>query len=397
MADKKPAMLGATAFKPVERHGMEAISWFLYDKNTGAIMGRTCKSWALITAFYIVYYAFLVGFWAICFTVFWNTTIDYDRPRWLNKDGRIGESPGIGVRPSQTWAHMDSGMFVYNHQALKEKEKIEGYGGWVKRAQEFLDQGYWKNDEECKAFECKNLKDEEKEECEERANNCWGYWKKLHEGGGIKSNMKMLDWKNGIPTPKSKIETANRDRQFYHFDKSQLGECTKENGYGFAAGKPCILLKLNKIFGVTHTYFNNVTIAEAFLKKEDLPGLPKKLKDHINTEQYQDHVWVDCHGENPFDEEMLGEVKYYPESRGFSSVFYPFENAAGYQSPLVAVQFLGLQPGILYHIECRAYAENIKYDRNDREGKAHFEILVHNSTTVDCVYGNDRCGNESME
>lgn len=375
---------------------MEAISWFLYDKNTGAIMGRTCKSWALITAFYIVYYAVLAGFWAICFTVFWNTTIDYERPRWLNENGRIGKSPGIGVRPSQAYAHMDSGMFVYNHEAAEEKDKIEGYKGWVKRSQKFLDENYWENIQECKDFKCVDKKDEEKEECEERKKNCYNYWKKIEEGGGDPANMKFLDWKNGIPKPKpnNEIKTRERHDKFYHFDKSQLGDCTKEKGFGFAAGKPCILLKLNKIYGVTHDYFNNVTIAEEKLKEKDLPGLPEKLKAHINTEQYKNHVWVDCHGENPMDEEELGKVKYFPESRGFSSVFYPYENAPGYQSPLVAVQFLELKKGLLYHIECRAYAENIKYDRNDRVGKAHFEILVHNSKTVDCIYDGDNCGNQ---
>ena len=27
------------------------------------------------------------------------------------------------------------------------------------------------------------------------------------------------------------------------------GDCTKENNYGFEKGKPCILVKLNKIYG----------------------------------------------------------------------------------------------------------------------------------------------------
>merc|ERR1711892_551446 len=60
-----PIPIGCTALKPIERHGMDAVSWFLYDKNTGAIMGRTPLSWLLITIFYIVYYAFLAGFWAL--------------------------------------------------------------------------------------------------------------------------------------------------------------------------------------------------------------------------------------------------------------------------------------------------------------------------------------------
>merc|ERR1712080_739877 len=203
---------------------------------------------------------------------------------------------------------------------------------------------------------------------------------------------------NGKPDPKDSI--SDHQEQFYHFDRSRLGECTYENNFGFSAGQPCILLKLNKIYGVEHDYFNNVTEAEKLLKEKKLPGLPEGLKKHINSKVYTDHVWVDCHGENPYDNEMLGDnnIAYHPASRGFSSIFYPYENAPGYQSPLVAVQFKNLKPGHLYHIECRAYAGNIKYDRNDREGKAHFEIMMHNKKTAACVKddSDNTCTKESI-
>ena len=96
MADKKEitqgnaTMLGVTAIKPVERHGWEAISWFLYDKNTGAIMGRTPKSWLLIFLFYVVYYSCLAGFWAACLAIFMNTTITYEEPKWQQEQSIIG-------------------------------------------------------------------------------------------------------------------------------------------------------------------------------------------------------------------------------------------------------------------------------------------------------------------
>jgi len=392
MADKKPQMLGATAFKPVERHGIEAISWFLYDKNTGAIMGRTCKSWALITVFYIIYYSFLAAFWAICFVVFWNTTIDLKQPRWLNENSRIGESPGIGVRPRQSDALMDSGMFVFNHKEPKEKDGIEGFEGWVERTQDFLDDTYWDNQEDC----IKHCEDKEDCDPEEKMRTFCRY---LPKKGAKKEDIRFLRKldSNGNPeTEDDKISAGDRKEKFYHFDRSRLGNCTEGNKYGFEAGKPCILLKLNKIYGVEHKYFNNVTEAEKLLKEKGRPGLPEGLKKHINSKVYKDHVWVDCHGENPYDNEMLGEngVAYYPKSRGFSSVFYPYENAPGYQTPLVAVQFLNLKPGHLYHIECRAYAGNIKYDRNDREGKAHFEIMMHNNHTAACV--KDTCKKTSI-
>ena len=34
MGATDPIPIGCTAIKPVERHGLEAIKWFLYDKET---------------------------------------------------------------------------------------------------------------------------------------------------------------------------------------------------------------------------------------------------------------------------------------------------------------------------------------------------------------------------
>ena len=56
---KPPALLGATAFKPVERHGWEAIRYFFHNPDTGEIMTRTPLSWLLITVFYVIYYSCL--------------------------------------------------------------------------------------------------------------------------------------------------------------------------------------------------------------------------------------------------------------------------------------------------------------------------------------------------
>merc|ERR1719186_451360 len=302
-------------------------------------MGRTCKSWALITIFYLIYYSCLAGFWAICMLVF-LTTINDHHPKWIGEESRIGESPGIGVRPSQAWAHMDSGIFAWNHEQKGTKEGLEGYEDWATRTQEFLDESYFKN----VATDC------------EKDKNC------IKKGEAI----------------------TRPSQEYYPFDTKDLGPC-KDGDFGFKADEPCILLKLNKIYGINHKYFHNSSEAEAKLKEK----IPKSLADHIDTKgadgktpKYKEHVWVDCHGENAMDKEMLKaeDVKYYP-----------YENAPGYQSPLVAVQFKNLKKGLLYHIECRAYAGNIGYDRNDRVGKAHFEIIVHDENTANCVKGNNLC------
>lgn len=40
------------------------------------------------------------------------------------------------------------------------------------------------------------------------------------------------------------------------------------------------------------------------------------------------------------------------------------------------MQFENPAMGQLLHIECRAWAKNIRYDRMDRIGMAHFELFI---------------------
>lgn len=97
---KPPTMLGGTAIRPVERHGMDKVKYFLHNPDTGEIMSRTPLSWLLITVFYVIYYLCLAAFWTICMVIFLQTVPD-DQPKWQTTNGLIGESPGVGIRPKK--------------------------------------------------------------------------------------------------------------------------------------------------------------------------------------------------------------------------------------------------------------------------------------------------------
>jgi hypothetical protein len=78
---EKPHLLGGTAIKPKERHGWERIRYILHNPETGQILTRTPKSWALIILFYLVYYTFLAAFWSLMLFIFWQT-LDMSRDRF---------------------------------------------------------------------------------------------------------------------------------------------------------------------------------------------------------------------------------------------------------------------------------------------------------------------------
>lgn len=311
-----------TAIKPPERHGMEAFRFFCYDPDHGTIMGRTPKSWALITIFYIIYYCFLAGFWALMFIIFWQT-VDETRPKWVTDESIIGTSPGLGMRPIQHDDYIDSSMIVYNKESKQDTQTMPGYGGWVDRANQFL---------------------------------------KPYRPENKKSN--LVKCGPNAPAPEGKV---------CDFDISTLGPCATGN-LGYDTGSPCIYLKLNRIFGLQNTFFNDTT---------NLPkDMPDELKAHIKKQTNKNQVWVSCTGEYPADFEGMKAFAYYPASRGFPSQYFPYEMQDGYLSPVVAVQIKKPRVAQLIHIECRAWAQNIGYDTRDRIGISHFELLVHNSLTA---------------
>lgn len=327
-----PIPIGCSAIKPIERHGMEALSWFLYDRNTGAIMGRTPLSWLLITIFYIVYYAFLAGFWALMLIAFFQF-IDDKEPRWQQEQSRIGRSPALGVRPGQSWDYIDSSMIIFNKETDKDvKYKVPGYTGWVSRTNKFLEE-----------------------------------YKKAPPPNAVDCN----DGANTDP------QTEDQHNKFCKFSLSNLGACSgSDANYGYDQGEPCILLKLNRIYGLIPEYYRS---GEEIPKEDEAP---QALKDRIDAATNKDQVWVSCRGENAADEESMGEITYFPSDAAFPGYYFPYLNQPDYQSPVVAVKFKGTKVGQFIHVECRAWAGNINYDKRDRAGIAHFELMVHDADTA---------------
>lgn len=114
---------------------------------------------------------------------------------------------------------------------------------------------------------------------------------------------------------------------------SEFQNCSSERNYGFDQSRPCIFLKLNRIFNWVPEYYNDPT---------DLPEeMPEKLKKHIESlkPELRNQVWVSCSAEHPSDREAIpvDNFDYFP-SPGLGGEFYPYTNSPGYLSPLVAVQ-----------------------------------------------------------
>ena len=168
-------------------------------------------------------------------------------------------------------------------------------------------------------------------------------------------------------------------------------------------GKPCILVKLNRIYGwVPEPYsideIRNHTRMPLALKN-DIEAIyeEKCVQGGFRPDQgpcpYMNMIWLHCDGEDDPDIENIGPVTYTP-FRGFPGYFYPYRNQRGYLSPIVMVQLKKPMPGVrsteleasgknspnpfqvLMNIECTAWARNIERNRLSRKGLVHFELIM---------------------
>lgn len=289
---------------------------FLWDPQERRFFGRTGVSWSKICLFYLCFYGMLAALVAICMWVFYQT-LDPRIPKWQLDGSIIGTNPGLGFRPMNE-DNAESTLIWF------QGSNKTNYMKWVNNLQESLDKYYTPGKTE-----------------------------------------------KGTASIRRCSYTQSPQRgQVCDFDVRLWDECSPDKFFNYHRNAPCIFLKLNRIYGWIPDYYDD---------PNDLPEeMPILLKDHIARVKPEERrtIWISCEGENPADIEYLGPISYYPKVQGFPGYYYPYENSEGYLSPLVAVQFLRPISGIVINIECKAWAKNIKHNRQDRLGSVHFELLI---------------------
>jgi len=336
-------LLGGTAIKPKgwDRKGMEAFKYLLYNPETGEILTRTPLSWAKIIAFYIIYYSCLAGFWAACLCIFFLTIPAKDLgPKFQLDYSRIGEMPGVGLRPGPTDKRIDSQMFFLK-RADTNKEHSEGGEGDL------------------------NI-----DYAERMKKNIEKYYnKEFNTTTGRYDDNSQL-----------KLCGENKLRGFgdsaCKFDFSTLQECG-EYPHGFVNDgeqniEPCVFLKLNKIYGWKPTAID----PEAAQNEDEMT---KELKEIIKKTANKQQIWFDCKGRFAADKEVL-KMSFYPESQGIPLKYFPFQGG-DYEPPLVAVKLhLNETPnpvGQLVHVECRAWYDGVEHITRDKTGMVMFEVILN--------------------
>lgn len=277
---------------------LKTVGLFFWDPQSKKCMGRTGMSWLKLIAFYIALYVILAAVWSSFFLLFQQTISDR-KPKWLLDDSLIGTNPGLGFRPQNPPDRIDSALISYR---LGPKSD---YQHWINDLSNYIELS-------------KRRDASHKVDC-----------------------------------------SSERDVDAYcPFDSSIIPpECTAAQNFSFSIGRPCILIKLNRIYGWKPVPFEK----KPSNYPKDAPFTPNAIQ-------------ITCDGQNDFDKEHVGPREYHPLI--IETKYYPFTNQPGYQSPFVMVQFKEPKYNTLIYVECKAWAKNIEHDRINRRGSTSFELFI---------------------
>ncbi|CAK9296924.1 unnamed protein product [Gordionus sp. m RMFG-2023] len=288
-----------------ERTKWEKISRAIWNPDRREFLGRTAASWAKITGAYIIFYSFLAGFFAIMMYIFLRTLNLY-KPRYTLSGSIIGTNPGLGYRPH---VDVEKNLIYFNPM------KPSTYAPYVDDLNKYLLTYETSDQSEGEGFL----------NCDEQK----------------KSN----------------------DQQVCRVDiKKVSSKCDKSTNFGYTEGSPCVLLKLNKIYGWKPRPYDD-----------------DKIPIEVGGKYRGRNVVIRCFGETAADKENIGELSYYPKD-GIPEKYFPYLNQRGYQTPFVMVQFNQPERGVLINVVCKAFAGNIQHDKPNEEvklkGAVHFELLI---------------------
>jgi len=103
--------------------GFSNFGTFLYNSETGQVMGRSGESWLKIGVFYLIFYGFLAAFFSAMLTVFLKTLNDPETGGAPKLTQFIINKPGLTYK---------SNMGLKKFEGKPDAEKVKAYKEFVK-------------------------------------------------------------------------------------------------------------------------------------------------------------------------------------------------------------------------------------------------------------------------
>lgn len=277
--------MASTEDKAANKEPVSSWKDSIYNTRTGELLGRTASSWALILLFYLVFYCFLAGMFTLTMWVMLLTLDDYV-PRYRDRV----PNPGLVIRPNS----LD---IIFN------KSEPQKYDQYVRNLESLL-------------RKYNDSQQEMNQECTPGEYN-------LQE------------------------DDDDMNKKACRFKRASLSLCSglSDPNFGYHEGKPCILLKMNRIIG---------------------------LKPHGDP-------YINCtvKKDNPV------QMHYFPSEGRIDKMYFPYYGRkahVNYLQPLVAVKLLLTKEDFNKEltVECRIEGSNLRNndERDKFLGRVTFRIKV---------------------
>ncbi|CAF3201669.1 unnamed protein product [Rotaria socialis] len=301
---------------------------FLFNKEQQTICGNTSNSWIKISLYYFIFYICSGLYYCGIMAVF-GAIVVRQTPTYTNLQSKMSDGgkiyPGMGYRPMPTID--DTSLTVYNDTA----SQLQTISSLTNYKIQFLTQ-----------YDSTYL-----DEC----------------------------------SPSNPASSLQGDRScvFSWTDivTSESHPCSTTNMYGWSSGKPCVLLKLNRIYNWLPAAGNIIDQIANATGQTILP-----------IDQQEQNIYITCNGTTASDRLVIGNLTYYSILHplgisgygGIPYYFYPYTNSREQVDPFVLVQFTSLPLEIKVNVICRAWAPNIVQlsEGTTRRGVATFDILRSN-------------------
>ncbi|TNN72464.1 Sodium/potassium-transporting ATPase subunit beta-2 [Liparis tanakae] len=270
---------------------------YIWNSRTREFLGRTASSWGLILLFYLVFYIFLAGLFTLTMYVMLQTLDDH-KPTWQDRL----TTPGMVIRPKAD----------EYYEIVYDIGKTETWDMYAQALDKFM----------------------------------------------APYNNSVQVEKNNACTPDQNFvqedspDVKNNPKRSCQFNRTILEDCSGigDRYYGYQDGKPCIIIKLNRVIGM-------------------IPG--------VNGEA----PFVTC-GPKREDSDKIGEMVYFPPNGTFNLMYYPYygkKAQVNYSQPLVAVKFLNITTNQDVNIECKINANNIPLgtERDKWAGRVSFKLRIN--------------------
>ncbi|KAM9848721.1 sodium/potassium-transporting ATPase subunit beta-1a [Aulostomus maculatus] len=287
---------------------------FVWNSEKKEFLGRTGGSWFKILLFYVIFYGCLAGIFIGTIQAMLLTLSSY-KPTYQDRVA----PPGLSHTPRSEKSEISF-----------SKSDAKSYKKYIDSMKNFLE-----------------LYDDGRQSEQQNYEDCGDTPQTYRE--------------------RRSVESDSGQRKACRFLRSWLGICSGQSDptFGFQEGKPCVIVKLNRIVNF----------------RPKAPSNNQTLPDAVQAKLQANTIPIFCKNKREEDENKIGEIKYFGFNGGFPLQYYPYYGKLlhpQYLQPLVAVQFTNLTLDQELRIECKVFGSNIDYSEKDRyQGRFDIKFTVN--------------------